>query len=575
MRKISEITSSEWESYRNSSLEINEDQSFNQHTTIKRINSYLNDKYIEGNQDRMFWNLSTPRIPHFAKNIDADTKDFKPKGLGDTNYFQAWILGIKLRTHFRDVGFATTLNDFAEGLASYGSIVLKKVPDVLCKKGYRLEESNLLNMAFDPSVKDIRDSNFIIERHFLSEQDIRNRADSWENIEEAIEKGERVESNDSKTSDNTEVPTYLFYQRVGEVEVEDEYILKNVIFTGSGDDEVVVFEEEIKEEENPYHDLHVGRYRGRWLRVGVVERLFKLQERANALVNQNAQTTEIASLLLLKTADSKTGGNVIRGLESGDIINSADLQQIAIDNRGLVSFTQEMAMIERQADRLCLTPEVITGDTMPSNTPFRGLAVMNNNAKSTFKYYKQAIWEKLANIILKEILPAEVKEWNHGEMLEIAENEMDIQIYDNLLMNKKLWSRSMDYFRKTKRLPSSQMLQELTLRMVDEFGKNKRKLEVPEGFFNFKYGIVIKPTDETEDKGALNDAIDNALNWFVANPQIMNNPMFRQKLEENGINPPRFENNLMKPLPTNESQAPTGQTIKPVAKDALLNEVVK
>jgi len=569
--KISQIARSEWQSYENSAIEINKDQTYNQYFTIKRINSYLNDRYLEGSQDRLFWNLSTPRIPHFAKNLDVDTKDFKPKGQGDTNFFQAWILGIKLRKYFRDIGFAISLNDWAEGLATYGSIVLKKIynPDV---KKSELQEVNLLNIAFDPAVKDIRKSNFIIEKHFLSQQDLRDRVDIWDNIEEAIDKGEKVESQGS-SQDNTDTPTYLVWQRYGEVEEDGDYILKNIIFTGSGDKEIILYEEEIKAEDNPYYDLHVGRYRGRWLRAGVVERLFKLQERANALVNQNAKTTEIASLLLLRTQDPNTRGNVLSALESGEIINSADLQQIAMDNRGLVAFTQEMAMIERQADRLCLTPEVITGDTMPSGTPFRGLAVMNNNAKSTFKYYKQAIWESVAQILLDEILPEIVKDWNSGEMLEIAENETDIQIYDNLLLNKKLWSAMREYFTKNKKLPNSQQLQQLATRLLGEFGKTDRRIEIPKGFFNFKYGIVINPTDEIEDKGAMNDAIDQALNWVIANPQIINNPLFRQKLENNGLNPPRFDNAMMKPQ--QPEPMPQGQQVPVPEKDKLLNAVEK
>jgi len=575
-QKISELARAEWQSCEESSTEITKDYSYNQSQTIRRIEAYINDRYFEGDQDRLFWNLSTPRIPHFAKNIDVDTKDFRPKGKGDANFFQAWVLSIRFKKWARESGLALTLNDLSEGLATYGSVIIKKVPDVERGKGYKLEEVNLQNIAFDPTVKTIRDSNFKVEKHYLSEGDIRARAGIWDNIEEAIEKGEQVESKEA-TTDHTTVPTYLFYQRVGEVydEDKDEYILKNVIFTGYGDNEVVVYEEEIDKKEDPYYDLHVGRYRGRWLRMGIVERLFRLQERVNALVNQNAKTTEIASLLLLRTQDPNTSGNVLSALESGEIITSADLQQIAIDNRFLNSFVQEMGMLERQADRLCLTPEVITGDTIPSQTPFRGVAVMNNNAKSTFKYYKQAIWETFAKILLDEILPDEVRSWNHGDMLEIAENEMDIQIYDNLLLNKKLWERMNEYFMKTKKLPNSRQLQELAMRLVQEFGKEDRRLEVPKGFFNFKYGIEIKPTDETEDKATLNDAIDNALNWVIANPDIINNPMFRQKLEENGINPPRFDNNLMKPLPTQQPQ-PQGQQVRQSSdRDVLLKEVVK
>lgn len=571
MKKISQIARSEWESYKNSPIEISEGYLFSQYKTIRRINHYINDKYLESDNDMIFWNLSTPRVPHFAKNLDLDTKDLMPMGKGETNFYQAWILRLKFKKWLIDTGFALTLNDLAESLAIYGSTVFKKV---LSDKGkehkYELEEVKLENIAFDSSVKNIKDSNFIVERHFLSEQDIRQRIGVWDNIEKAIDKAEIVETNDS-TQDYTEVPTYLFYQRVGEVQNDEgDYVLKNVIFTGYGEDEVIVFEEELKENDI-YFDFHVGKYKGRWLRQGIVEKLFKLQERVNALVNQNAQTTEISSLLLLKTADPNTRGNVLTSASSGDIIQSADIQQLAIDNRALTGFVQELQLIERQADRLALTPEIITGETMPSGTPFRGAAISNNAAKSTFKFYKQSIGEKLGQLLLTQIMPSLIEKWNAGDIIDIADNEEDIRLFDNIVLNKHLWKSMREYFSKTGRLPSATQLQALAMRLIEEQGKETRKLEVPKGFFNFKFGFYMNVTDEAEDKNAMNESLTNAINMTLANPQVINNPLFRQMLENNGISPVKFDNPLQQP-----QQQEQGKPVQPVAGgDKLFNEVVK
>lgn len=563
---IQDLIKSEIEKVQREKIKITDRVYFNQYETLQRINSYLNDKYLEGDQDRIFWNLYTPRRIHLAKNIDTDSKDYMPIGLGNTNFIQSWILKIKFRRWVKDYGFAFLLNDISEALADFGSVILKKVKvdDV-----FKLDMPKLDNMFFDPTVKDIRDSAFIVEKHFLNAYELKQKKDVWENVDEVLKNGERVDSD--------HLSPYVIYERFGLVDEDGETKYKHTIvsFGKTDKNNNVLYDVEVDKEDCPYFDLHIGRYTGRWLRIGGVERLFKLQERVNALVNQNAKTSEIASLLLLRTSDPNTRGNVLSGLESGEIINSADLQQIGIDNRSFSNFMNELVKIEEQADKLLGTPSIITGETMPSRTPFRGMAVMNNAAKSSFKFIQQNIGEKIANILMEHILPEIVKTWNNGEILEIAGDLDDIYIYDNLLLNKKLWEAMSDYWNKTKKLPSAQQLQQLATRLVEEFGKDKRKIEIPKGFFNFKYGIDMNVTDESQDKGIMNEALDNAINWVLTNPNIINNPLFRQKLENNGITPPIFENKLMQPNQFQKVPLQEGRPIEVTPPDKLLNQVQK
>jgi hypothetical protein len=55
------------------------------HETIKRINLYQNNKFLECNDEgAIFWNLATPHVPHFAKNIDINNKNFRVEGQNKT-----------------------------------------------------------------------------------------------------------------------------------------------------------------------------------------------------------------------------------------------------------------------------------------------------------------------------------------------------------------------------------------------------------------------------------------------------------------------------------------------------------
>jgi hypothetical protein len=515
---------------------------FNQRETLRRINFYLASKYTDRDDDALFWNLSNSRITHFAKNIDLDTKDFLPYGEGEYNFFQAWALRKKFREWCRDNSFYLTLNDISEGLATYGSIVWKKEK---VKGKTILKEVKLDNLYFDQSIENIRDTN-IVEKHFLSAQDLEDKRDVWKNIDEAIKK--------IKGINRLEVWEYWgWYNEEGKSEYAHQ------IGCGYGDDYINLWEEKTKKDECPYFDFHLGRFRGRWLRVGVVERLFELQVSINKLVNWNEQASEIASLLLLKSTDPDfSGGNILTQAENGQVFSSSDLQQIAIDNRGLASFLQQMALIEAHADKLCLTPDIVQGEQSPSGTPFRTVAVVNANSKSAFTVYKQNLGEGIAKILLDEILPSIVKSWSKDEFIEMEEDDKDVEMYDQTALDMML----IDYKEKSGLDPTTEIEEKFKKDIANETKKNGRRV-IPD--FNFKWGIRITPTSESVDKQTQNDAMFNALQIQGQNPAAVDTPLFRQYLENNGISywklTPKQQANL-------QAQA-TGQNPQPKQPDAL------
>lgn len=132
---------------------------YNQKEILNRINLYLNDQYLERDDNALFWNISAPRVTHFTKLISPDTKDFYPYGLGEHNFIQAWALRKFVKKWFDDNEFYKTLNDVAEGLATYGSCVWKKCID---EEGYiELEEVDLKNLYFDQAVECISDTDIV------------------------------------------------------------------------------------------------------------------------------------------------------------------------------------------------------------------------------------------------------------------------------------------------------------------------------------------------------------------------------------------------------------------------------
>ena len=520
---------------------------FNQYDTIRRIYLYVNDKFWNNvPEDTIFWNISTPRIPHFAKNIDLDTKNLAPIGVGSLSMVQSFILKTKFKKWVRDNNLAIQLNDMSDSLATFGSTVVK-----VNRKTKEVEECDLRNLYFNPTVKSIRDAN-IVEKHYLNETELRAKKDVWENVEKVIDKG--IDDDPKKDS----VRNFEIWEYSGEVEVEGEMVYKHIIGSGEGDDEVVLFEEELKREDCLYYDFHASKYKGRWLRVGVVERLFKLQAQANSVVNQNAEARTIASLLLLQTSNPDIEGNVLKQAESGDIINDDTLKQVGLDNRAFNVLLGELQQIEMKADKLCMTPDVVTGEKLPSGTTFRGQAQLTNAAKSAFKDAQDRLGAQLEVLLRNEILPQIKKDFRKEEIIEIAGNEEDIEQFDKLIFNRKV-KRMLERFKAGElKIDSEEELakkiSEIQRQVTEELEQNGRKVRLEKDWLDIEWDIKFNITNESEDKEQTNNAYFNAIQFMISNPNLINTPIMKQYLENNGISWWR-----VKPSRVQELQGQQGQ----------------
>jgi len=535
---IGAIAQKEVTSFKTRNVKLSDGSDFNQYKNIRRIIRYTNSEFMDGdNAESMFYNISNQRIPLYAKSIDANSKEFKSVGVGKTNWYQAWVLNVMFKKWVRDTRFALTLDDISGGIALYGSSVWKQV--IQSDGTVFIEECDLRNLYFDPSVKNIVDSP-VIELHYFNEQQLRAKypKQAQEIMDKSMAKDQQTDDVDNVNTDNVK---YTITERWGLY--EGEYI--HYIGSGSGDAEVVI--EERKKtytkkntpKDFPYDDFHGERIRGRWQGLGIVERLYELQEQINTLVNQNSETNNIASLLLFKTADAEITGNILDGVNSGQILNTEDLQQLSLDNRFIATFLNQVQLIESKADMLCYINESISGETPPSGVPFRSLAVATRAAVSTFDYIKTHINEKMGYIIEEKVMPSLVKGFNKVTAIEISEGEEDIRAFDEMKIEKEL-----ETYKKERAGAGYVVFEEdlaaIVENMQNTLGRDRRVEKIKKNFFDFEYGIVINPTGEAVDKNTMNANIDSALEYMISAPAVVNTPLYKQKLSNNGIPPFRL-----------------------------------
>jgi len=566
MKTPGEIVAKEVRDFKDGQVVLTQGISYSQYYTIQRINRYLSNKFWENSDpNALFWSLSNQRIPLYAKSIDMDTKDFSVVGVGKTNWFQAWILNVRFKKWAKETRLALTLDDISTGIATYGSMVWKRQE---VDGEQTLEAADLRNLYFDPTVKNIIDSP-VVELHYMTETEIRQR---WpEKVDEVIEKAEMARDNEENDAE-TEDTKYELWERWGQRQLEygGDMVYMHDVGVGSGDSEVELSSDEIKIEKNgkpadfPYYDFHGERVSGRWMGLGVVERLFPIQEQCNTLVNQNSEANNIASLLLFRTADPNTTGNILQSAQSGQIINTQDMQQLGIDNRFITTFLNQLQTIEAKADALCYINDSISGDTPPSGVPFRSLAVSTRAALSTFRYLKTSIGEKMGFILQEDIMPSIIKGFNREEVIEISEDENDVRLYDETYIETAVEEYKKDRAERGL-VVFEEDLEEVKLRAKKNVERNRRVQEIGKKFFDFEYGIVMNPTGESVDKNVKNAAIDGALEMMIAAPAIVNTPLFKQKLANNGIPPFRLTMEEQAEL----AQSTTGAPIPEAPVDRL------
>jgi len=210
-------------------------------------------------------------------------------------------------------------------------------------------------------------------------------------------------------------------------------------------------------------------------------------------------------------------------------------------------------------------------EPLPSGTPFRSLAALTNAARSAFKMIRERIGEKIGYILKEEILPDVIKNWNKGDLLNIVEDDVDIEMF-----NQSLIARTMRNAILNGKLVDSLALEQIEKAVTSQAEKQGRKLKIPKGYFNFKYGIKFNITGEAYDKAQQNAAYEAAINYMIANPAFINTPLAKQWLENNGISYWKIKPEEIQQLAQGQ-QAMGGQGGQPQStepkKDTLMSSI--
>lgn len=426
--------------YRTGDYEISEGVNFSAYKLLKRISYYKNEIYPTGKFDsqgnyKYWFNIIAPRVAAEIKNIDFDTKDIMLFSDTPGDAMKVLISNAALHEWLHETDQAEKINEAVEQGPEWGTVIWKK--DI--EKGYRIMDITNV-MVLNQGAKSIHDSD-VIEEQCLYSSDLRKMGDVWE-VNDLLESSKGKEETGKKAE-------FYIYERNGEISEKDYFLEKKTGKEGRDDITVlakvvvggidkdspthVLYCEEIKE--LPYKEFHRSTYQGRFLRVGLYERLMDIQTRANEIGNQIARGLEWASKTVFRSTDKLIAQNILTDLQSGDIIKSTDLAQVEVRMQGLDQLIADWNRLMTLADQLANSYEVVTGGSLPSGTPFALGQQMNVNANKLFDFIREKLSLALQDVIETWVLPKAIKDIRAKDVLRLTGETGELQLYYKALVD--------------------------------------------------------------------------------------------------------------------------------------------
>lgn len=541
---------------------------FDQQKTLKRVNLYQNAQFEDGPSDeygeRVFFDISTPIVRNYAKNIDLDTKDINARAINGKDYFRSWIYRRAVRQWMRDHGIAKKLNEVPEKLSGIGTVVAKKIsgPEIF-------KYVDLRNLACDPTAPSLNEGWASEKLYFLQNELRKKIKDGWDStvIETAIADflvnrsenyvGE-IQTNDWTYAKAQYICVHEYYGYAPRYIVEPEYegegredmILAHLVSilpeettakSGATNPEnknkgLDLYHKEISE--MPYKEVHRRRVAGRWLGVGLWEELFNAQMLKNTQINWQLLIMRLSQLVIFQTRNKTPLANVLSQTQNGTVLKfgegtGAPLERVDTQNRGLSDSNVLANEIQRLAASLGNSYEITTGENLPSNTPFRLGALQNQNANKEFDVVREDFGIFLQEIFEDWVAPVLEKDLEKGGVLELTDQD-ELEYIREHYVKSKAWDSVKKLLLMGKRPVQAEVKQLEDFLMQQLENKESMFIDWSEGFMDFKKKVEFIVTDEREST-AMVESIMNILQALAQNPALAQTPAFLSVLDKVGL----------------------------------------
>lgn len=500
------------ESINESDIELSPNNLYNQKETLNRIqsvlaNKYENNKLMDSGARKKFFDICKFPCRVASANIDINTADINIYNTNLKDRYRAVVLREMLKEYMREKRFGILLNKTAEMLPQFGSVVWKKRDD-----NNEIELIPIYRLLLTPSVSNIYNSHkiqssYIIEKHFLTVEELQNMATRGWNKESINEIIGRLRQKFLAGEHITTVCVYELH-----CEIPDSWITsdEDVGFTEKGQWSkyriYAVCDTEIgyfglfanKEDEFPYRKLDYHTVFNRALGLGIVEELFDLQERKNELANEKADTERQGNKRYYITSDKTLDGNSINDMENDSIIFSRDgISRIDTSTPDTGIYQLETSLLENSARTISNSLEAITGEQMKTNTPAKSYFKANEVGSKQFIKIKEDFGLFIKEVVNDWIMPELIKKYkkNKNTIIKILDEraiadlcEMEI----NEKCKKVIAEAQLQGF-----VFSQEQINQAKAIIAQQTKPKELEVMITDDIYNMEYGIDINITNES------------------------------------------------------------------------------
>jgi hypothetical protein len=413
----------------------------------------------------------------------------------------------------------------------------------------------------EQSASSLSKSRYVIFKHLMTPEAMREMSGSWDNVTEAINKFAISSTKSYDTGGQLNVvhttPELEVYERFGEVPVsffdnegsmfgdgtdsDEEYVyarwivagIDNIVTTADTQGNVqqihspgvILFKEQLKKEDAPFKEVHYRKTIGRWQGIGVIEDTFEDQRMVNKTKDQEDKAQELASLILFQTATDMAAKNVLTDVDNGEIIKSTNnINRIDNSNKNITDMAKIAQAYELHADLETFSADLLGGQESPASATLGAVKQQMQASSSVYEYKKENFGLFLKEFIDDLVFPDFEKDITEKHAFRYTGDLMEMQ---------KLRERVVDGYIRAKvfagemPVPTQEEYQQLKTDWIKMFAKQGSHLwaEVEKDFFkNLGYNVSLEITGEGKNVQAWLNNLQQVLT-LIQNPMALQNPL--------------------------------------------------
>ncbi len=536
---------SEIEEFKTHKIRIADGYEFNQrervHSNIRMYNSqFEGGKYDSEGFIKYFKNIVRNPCNSAAKAIKFKPSDILLSPSPGQSSLIVWLMNLDLRYWFKTKKFNRFLNRLFRDIPIMGSVVIKKVLD-------EFHFVDLRNLVNEQSADNLKQATYIIEQHYYSINELRQKKGLWENTEQTIDEHRSTQDKYIRVLERWgEVPEdvvkkggnpekYVYAQAIAYSPDKSYYDGKKPIASDMQNTRgQILFAKEKSLEEFPYREFHWEKIPGRWLGVSRIELLQDPQVRTNEITNLRVKSSYFAALNVFQSRDDTFKKNLLKEVANGDVLSIMDrIERIPTEERNLAAFDLEERGWAGSRDENSFNYDIVRGERMPAGTPLGSAQMAAAMITSYFEQIQEDIASEIKELIYNDIIPGFKKQKEHYIKL-VGE---DLDKYHKVVVEYKLVDELMRFLKNKKRVPNKVQYDAIKQILMDR--KKKEDIKAPD-YSNVKYNIDIVITGQDKDLRMQATNMAMVLQAIQQDQTVLTDPakrkVFGKLLDSVGIN---------------------------------------